>query len=121
MNKEYKLSSIPEVNKSYDLFHDGKIRKSRKYSTLITEVIPFDKIDLEILELWKEEVKTCYWLYAKETDFFIKGTIIVSPSIVEESYFVRTTDVGWFSIGFWGGRLEVDGSLNESIINNKYK
>lgn len=108
-----------EINKIYNYFDDGKIRESRRLPILITEIIPFEKIDSEILEQWKEEVEQCHWLYAKETDFFIKGILKISEDKSEEIYFVRTTDnnPGWFSLGFWGGRLDLDGSLLKSYTN----
>lgn len=102
-----------ELNKTYDYFDDGKIKKSRIIPVTITEIIPFDNIDNGILSLWQEEVKECDWLYAKGTDYFIKGSLHLDNGKNEDVYFVRTInrDDGWFSIGFWGGRLDVDGSL----------
>jgi hypothetical protein len=92
------------VGGKYDYFDDGKIRESRRSECTIIEKIPFDKISDEILSLWKSEVKSCYWLYAEHTDFFLKS-IINFPNESETVYFVRTKDGGWFSLGFWGGRL----------------
>ena len=62
-----------ELNKTYNLFDDDKIRESRRSSIIITEIIPFNEISKELLLVWKEEVINCYWLYAKKTDFFLKG------------------------------------------------
>ena len=38
--------------------------------------------------------------------------------LIEKIIFVRTVknNDGWFSLGFWGGRLDIDGSLN-AILN----
>ncbi|MFA7307604.1 MAG: hypothetical protein WC026_13130 [Hyphomicrobium sp.] len=110
-----------EIGKTYNYFDDGKINESRKIPVLITEIIPFDKIDFETLNLWIEEVEECGWLYAKETDFFVKGTLKITESKKEEIIFVRTkTNNSWFSMGWWGGILDVDGSLtkllNQSLI-----
>jgi len=110
---EYKPARMPELDRYYSFFHDGKIRESRRYVVFITEIIPFSDINSEILELWEESVNEFNWLYARETDFFIKGNI--SASTLEEDYFVRTIDGGWFGIGFWAGRLDVDGTLLKSI------
>jgi hypothetical protein len=108
-----------EINKIYNYFDDGKIKESRRLSVLITEIIPFDKIDIDTLKLWESEVETCYWLYSKETDFFIKGILKITEKKNEEIYFVRTTDnnPGWFSLGHWAGRLDIDNSLLKSYTN----
>jgi len=100
--------NIPELNKTYNVFDDGKVRESRRYEVIIEEIIPFSEIDKETLLFWKEEVKECYWLYREDTDFFIKTT--------ENEIFVRTKNDGWFSMGFLNsGRLDIDGSLTSSI------
>lgn len=102
----YKLQPVPEVGKEYHTFDDGKIKPSRHSIATITEVIPFVEADTELLDLWKQEVDECYWLYAKETDYFVKVEYDD-----ETSYFVRTEDGGWFSLGWFGARLDIDGSL----------
>ena len=82
----------------------------------IKEIIPFAEIDKETLNDWKEEVEECYWLYAKETDFFVKANLKVSDDKTEKIIFVRTINNNdWFSLGWWGGRLDVDGSLNAML------
>ena len=93
------------VGEHYDYFDDGKIRESRRSDCTLLEKIPFTDIDKDTLSLWQEEVETCHWLYSKETDFFIKA-IINFEYEPETVYFVRTKDGGWFSLGFWGGRLK---------------
>ena len=107
----YKLQPVPEVGKEYRAFDDGKIRPSRLEVVKITELIPFDKADEELINEWKQNVEECYWLYATETDYFAKG-----EWDDETSYFVRTEDGGWFSLGFWASRLDADGSLYEKMI-----
>jgi len=89
----------------YDYFDDGKIKESRRADCTVIEKIPFSDIDKETLSIWKNEVETCYWLYAKNTDFFIKA-IINYEDEPETVYFVRTKDGGWFSLGLWAGRLK---------------
>ena len=107
----YKLQLVPEVGKEYHTFDDGKIRPSRHAITTISEVIPFDDCsDTELLELWHNEVEECYWLYATETDYFVKAEYDD-----ETAYFVRTKDGGWFSLGWFGSRLDIDGSLYEKM------
>ncbi len=104
-----------EIGKTYNCFHDGKIRESRRRSVIITDIIHFDKINEETLLLWKEEVKDCHWLYAKETDYFVFGELKDVEENDEAVIFVRTTNNGWFSLGFWAGRLDIDGKLRETL------
>ena len=50
---------IPEINKTYNYFDDGKIRKSKRDEVKILEVIAFKDIDTETLKNWKEEITDC--------------------------------------------------------------
>ena len=34
-----------EIGKSYNVFNDGKISKSRLYQVKVTEIVPFNEID----------------------------------------------------------------------------
>ena len=113
----YKLQPVPEVGKEYHAFDDGKIRPSRLEHVKIVEVIPFKECwDFALLSSWNTEVAECDWLYAKETDYFVKA-YCKEPNTGAQ-WFVRTVDGGWFSLGFWGSRLDVDGSLYEKMIEN---
>jgi hypothetical protein len=114
---EYKRQPIPEVGKEYHIFDDGKIKPNRHSIITIAEVIPFDEfkdMDPDMIEIWYEEVKECYWLYAPDTDYFVKGTFEGEDD--DDMWFVRTTDGGWFSFGWWGARLDIDGSLYKDMI-----
>lgn len=108
----------PVLGQTYNYFDDGKIKPSRRMRVTITEIIPFSEIDEETLNDWKKEVEQCDWLYAKETDYFVKSDLKVSDNKTEKIIFVRTinNNDGWFSLGWWGGRLDIDGSLN-ALLN----
>lgn len=98
---------IPKVGEVRHFFDDGKVKESRHYMATITEVIPYKRASQKLKKVWKKERWSCYWLYAYETDYFIKASI---PKYDEKSiWFVRTKDGGWFSIdynGWWmSGRL----------------
>ena len=109
----YKEQPVPEVGKEYHIFDDGKVKPSRHYVATITELIPFSQCtDQELLDTWKDEVENCCWLYAKQTDYFVKAKATCSE---DPLYFVRTTDGGWFSLGWWGARLDIDGSLYQDM------
>ena len=109
---KYEPQPIPDVGKEYHAFDDGKIKPSRHFITKIAEVIPFNAVDEVLLRTWQQEVEECYWLYATETDYFIKA---YDGDTEEPSYFVRTTEGGWFSLGWFGSRLDIDGSLYEQM------
>jgi hypothetical protein len=106
----YQFQPVPEVGKEYHTFDDGKINPNRHGIAIISNVIPFAEADTELLDFWKQEVDECYWLYAKETDYFVKAEYTD-----ETSYFVRTEDGGWFSLGWFGARLDIDGSLYKKM------
>ena len=93
-----------QVGKVYDYWDDGKMSPSRHSDVVITEIIPFSEIDEGTKSDWEQESSSCYWLYAKETDYFAKGEFD-SDDEDEKAVFVRTIDGGWFSLGFWAGRL----------------
>lgn len=108
-----------ELDKTYDYFDDGKINESRRLPVKITHITSFNQVDKDTLNEWLQEVKECPWLYAKETDYFLFGELqtkdFFKDSVCERVVFVRTINHGWFSLGFWGGRLDIDGKLKESL------
>jgi hypothetical protein len=108
-----------ELNKTYDFLDDGKVRETRRYPVTITDIIPYNEIDVETLFIWKEETEIYHWLYAKETDYFIIGNLMLGNGDIEKIVFVRTKNFGWFSMGEWSGRLDFDGSLLYELINRK--
>ena len=112
--EQYRLQPVPEVGKEYHIFDDGKIKPSRHYMATILTVIPFNElIDSELLQGWECDKLDCYWLYAETTDYFIKASATCTDMPL---YFVRATDGGWFSLGWWGARLDIDGSLYKQMI-----
>jgi len=89
------ISKLPIIGETYNTFDDGKIKESRLYKVEIEDIIPFKDINKETLDIWVTEVKNCYWLYNKETDYFIKGIL----SNKEQVIYCRTKDNGWFDLG----------------------
>ena len=81
---------------------------------LVTDVLLFEEIDNYNLSLWKNEVDLFGNIYAKKTDYFVKGKIIETG---EKLIFARTTDGGWFSFGNFDfdGLLDVNGKLMEKV------
>ena len=112
--RPYKEQPVPEVGKEYHTFDDGKIKPSRHSIVTITSIIPFTECkDDALMSIWTDEVTDCYWLYANETDYFVEGKYDDED---ESSYFVRAKDGGWFSLGWIGARLDVDGSLYSKML-----
>ena len=133
MNKE-----IPKIGKYYHFFDDGKLAASRHYICRVERIItpeeaksvivevPNDYVDnikdaISLYDHWHDsEMPNNDWLYAKDTDYFIE---VSCPKYDENNlWFVRTKDGGWFSMDIqssWqGGRLDIDESIYESILND---
>jgi hypothetical protein len=114
------MKPIPELNKEYHIFDDGKIRPNRHYTCKIVEIIPFNECkDNKLIKFYKKYVKEHYWLFSKETDYFIKG---ISSFDKNPLYFARTKDGGWFSMDYpneWmGAELDIDGSLYKILVKD---
>ena len=86
--------TLPQINKTYNCFDDGKISISRHYLVTIKEIIPFEEIDETTLKIW-ERAKRDSKVYAKETDYFIKFI----GEDKKEGAFVRCSQGSWFGIG----------------------
>lgn len=119
-SKPYERQDVPEVGKEYHIFDDGKLSPSRHFIAKITAVLPFEKVadpESQLYKAWEENIKEAYWLFAQDTDYFVKA-----ESSYDENplFFVRTTDGGWFSIDYpncWmGARLDVTGKLYEGML-----
>lgn len=112
------MEKIPKIGQRYNCFDDGKITHNRLYTVDVKKVIPFNEIDEITLKEWEKQVEECDWLFAKETDYFIK----TENGEDGDAVFVRTLNGGWFSIGCFmnSGRLDVDGKLT-TILNNNIK
>ena len=143
--KDVKQKPIPEVNKEYHFFDDGKISNSRHYVCKIVKIIPFSEAknviaknvptwdfenncnifeDKTLLECFNENVKQCHWLYSPVTDVIVEASC---PEYDENNlFFIRTLNGGWFSMDIqssWqGGRLDIDGHLYEQLMkfNEEY-
>ncbi len=102
------MKELPIIGKTYDYFDDGKIKPSRRDKVKILGIFDFFSAHPDIVEDWSDEVLEYDWLYATETDYFIIGFL---EEVQERVTFVRDVDGGWCSLGYWGGRLDIDGSL----------
>ena len=116
------MQPVPEVGRQYHCFDDGKITMSRHYTVDVREILgqmQFRKKYPELFNVWLDESKNTYWLFARTTDKFI---VTVPNEDRNGDYmtevFVRTKRGGWFSFtgnSLYCGRLDIDGKLLASI------
>ena len=114
------MKPIPELNREYHIFDDGKIKPSRHYTALIKDYIPFEECtDEGLLNAWREQASECNHLFAEFTDYFV---VAISDYDANPLYFVRTNGGGWFSLDYpnwWmGARLDIDGSLYKQMVED---
>lgn len=110
---------VPKVGEKFHFFDDGKSSPSRHYIVTITDVKNFDDLSETLQNEIKEEQKQCHWLYAKETDYVLKG--VLNNTNIEPLYFIRTKNEKWFSIGLWAGELDINGFKFKEIIDDEFK
>lgn len=117
------MKNVPVLNSVYNCFSDGKIKESRRCKFKVIEIIPFSEIDLEIKQIWLEEIEQCENLYNPITDFIIKACSVNDDGenidLDDEYLFCRTLNQGWFSFGraFWDSyEMDYDGSLYENML-----
>ena len=109
---------LPIVNKEYNYFDDGKINESRKFKTIITKITPFKLAKEEDLDYWISEVKQLPGLYEPKTEFFIEADLYLEGE-TRKIIFVQSKRFGWFSLGWWAGALDIDGSLTATSLTTK--
>lgn len=104
------LEAVPEVGKKYYAYDDGKIRPSREYEVVILETVSYKALPRKLKKIWQSEVISAHWLYATESDFFVKAESLEDK---EPYWFCRTKDGGWFGFGKFldCGRLDITGEL----------
>ena len=136
---------IPIIGKSYEFYDDGKITPSRRSTATVLEVLSPEEAksvmfpiyvceesdmipttvvtegedpigEISLYTVWLQNVMEHDWVFATETDCFIKCSI---PKYDEYPiWFVRTIEGNWFSLDIqhWqGGLLDVDNHLTEEL------
>ena len=114
------MEPIPEVGKKYHCFDDGKITFSRHFIIEVNEVLghqQFKKRYPEQFKLYREAVKSCYWLYSTHSDKFV---ITYKGEDNGLGVYVRTKQGGWFGIGdFWdSATLDVTGEIWDNLVKD---
>lgn len=113
------LARIPSKGEKFHFFDDGKTSPSRHFIVTILDIYKISDLSPDIQEKILEDQEYCDWLFAKETDYVLKGRL--NDPEIEDLYFIRTIDGGWFSVGYWGGELDIDGKKFKKIIDTEFK
>ena len=103
-----KYPSLSE-EKAYKMTLEGQVYKLTATGEEIKKML--DDIPNKVKE-WKNKMEKAnnhyYWIFARETDYFIIGNSYEreDKGIISESIFVRTIDGEWYSIGnYWDNGL----------------
>ena len=126
------MKPVPEVGKYYHFFDDGKTGAGRHYIARVERILTKEDIkniyplpdnpETSLYEIWEGEVDGNEWLYSMDTDYIIEASCPKYDE-VNNLFFVRTKDGGWFSMDvqdWWqSGRLDVTGEMYESIIKDR--
>lgn len=115
----------PEIGKTYYVYDDGKVRKSREYKVTITGKVHSTKLCKNLRKEWEKNVIDCYWLYlAKEHDIFY-GEVETEYNGEKNKhieYFCMTQQNTWFSFAsnnqysdLIGGELDITGELHNML------
>ena len=142
---EANKARVPQVGEKLHFFDDGKVGDSRHYMAVVTHVLTPEQakcvfvvdainfsechsIDFEenkslsLLDVHAEEVKSCDWIFAEQTDYFIACSIPEFDNHI--IWFVRKKDGGWFSMDIqsdWqGGYLDIDGECYQRMVDEGY-
>ena len=119
MSKKKKELLEKEESKFIEKSIEHNHTKEQAQKLTFTKTDSQDKeYETTLYDIWKREVIEHDWLYAEDTDVFVKCDI---PEYDKDPiYFARTKDGGWFSMdvtSWWqGGRLDVDGKRYESLM-----
>lgn len=110
---------IPKVNQTCMFFDDGKISYSRMYQATVKQVMLYDDAPDKVKKAFECESKTHDWIWNKTTDYIIACDIRdYDKNLI---WFARTVDGGWFSMdvdkSWQGGRLDVDGELEDYLVS----
>lgn len=106
---KFELTDI-SIGEMMDVYDDGKLRESRRYNAKIVSFIKLANINDTIKKLW--DLNRDYWgmFYSEVQDIFIEAKTDENKDFVT-SYFARTIDGGWFSLG----AIEVDEAGHEFL------
>ena len=124
--ESFDKETIPKEYMTYHFYDDGKSSPSRHRYATVKDVVPyaqFKKGCPHKYRLWKKQLKQCYWLYHKKTDYFVRCEVIFVGTL----WFARTINGEWFSFdgGLWdNGELDVGDfrtKRNNEFWNGNYE
>lgn len=135
LNKTKQMNSIPQKDKTYKFYDDGKT--SREYDAVVLRILSKDEAKAikfkarldddnelstyydkswgfdeqytfhkSLYDIWENAVKNIDWVFSNDTDWFIECSIPLYDEY--PIWFVRTNNGGWFSLDIqssWQGGL----------------
>lgn len=108
---------VPKIGEKFHFFDAGRKNSNRHFIVEIIDIVPWRYITIKnIKKLIIKELERSPELFAKTSDFVCQGKILGLP--LEPIWFTRTIDGDWYSIGFWSGLLDIDGTVFESVISD---
>ena len=117
--QELDLIKYIKVGNIYNYYDDGKINLSRRYFCKLLEIIPFDKVDSELLQEWNRNLKYYPELYNTTTNYFLKCELDLNYYNEKEIiYFARNLNNGFTSTDdVWSGDLDYNGEITKQLEN----
>jgi hypothetical protein len=115
--RESRRSRVPKLGEKFHFFDASRKTASRHFIVEIIKVIPWRYVAAKNLrQQIAQERKKRPELFAEKSEFLCQGKLLGVP--LEPVWFTRTVDGGWYSIGFWSGLLDIDGTVFNSIISD---
>lgn len=105
-----------DVGKIYYAFDDGKISMSRLLNWKIVKEIDLNQHDLDDMtrELLQYETQNYSWIFDDDQRFIYYADAVDKEGNYNDAighcYFLKSKG-GYFGTGYWGSRLDIDGSL----------
>lgn len=116
MRESYR-KRVPSLGEKFHFFDAGRKNANRHFVVEITKVIQWRCIAAKNLRKPIIQEREKYpELFAENPDYICQGKILGLP--LDPVWFTRTIDGGWYSIGFWSGVLDIDGTVFDSIISD---
>ena len=116
MRESYR-TKVPSLGEKFHFFDAGRTNASRHFAVEITRVIPWRSIAArDIRKLITQEQEKRPELFVEMPDYICQGKILGLP--LEPLWFTRTLDGGWYSVGFWSGLLDIDGTVFDSVVSD---
>jgi hypothetical protein len=116
MRESYR-TKVPSLGEKFHFFDAGRKNANRHFIVEIIKVIPWRCIAARnFRKSITQEQEKHPELFAESPDYICQGKILGLP--LEPIWFTRTADGGWYSVGFWSGILDIDGTIFDSVVSD---